>query len=400
MLPPPRDPLAAATHPDPYGYYADLVARTPCYHDERLGMWIAGGAAAVTAVLSSDLGHARPPAEPVPRALLGSPAATIFRNLVRMNDGDAHARMRPAVERALATLQEDSLTVRSRAWANELADESAVRADPRLITPFAFDLVAATIAELLGVSRAQLPQVAAWLGDFVLCLAANSSAAQLARAGAAAGHLLDLFRALLVSGASDGLLVRLAHEAGQEGLTDIDVIVANGIGFLSQAYEATAGLIGNTLQACATRPALREQVKAEPDLLRRVVAETARYDPPVHNTRRFLIRDGMIAGQQMRAGDAVLVVLAAANRDPAANAQPERFEPRRANRQSYTFGLGAHACVGTMLATTIASAGVAALLDAPWLDESLATRVTYRASTNLRIPIWTTAAPAAHNDIR
>ena len=67
----PRDPLAAATHPDPYPYYADLVARRPLYRDDGLGLWIAASAAAVTAVLTSEHCRVRPAAEPVPGALVG-----------------------------------------------------------------------------------------------------------------------------------------------------------------------------------------------------------------------------------------------------------------------------------------------------------------------------------------
>src|SRR5260370_21246165 len=100
----PRDPIAAATHPDPYPYYAALVARKPLYRDDALGLWVATSAAAVSAVLASDLCHVRPPAEPVPAALLGTPAGEIFRRLVRMNDGQVHARSRQLVGATVASI--------------------------------------------------------------------------------------------------------------------------------------------------------------------------------------------------------------------------------------------------------------------------------------------------------
>jgi len=58
----------------------------------------------------------------------------------------------------------------------------------------------------------------------------------------------------------------------------------------------------------------------------------------------------------------VLVVLAAANRDPAANPEPARFDPLRRDRQAFTFGVGPHACPGEAMATAIAEAGVERLL--------------------------------------
>src|SRR5689334_2899407 len=84
MQAPPLNAVAAVTHPDPYPYYADLVTSKPIAWDETAKLWVAVSATAVAAVLTSDLCRVRPPTEPVPSALLGSPAADIFRHLVRM----------------------------------------------------------------------------------------------------------------------------------------------------------------------------------------------------------------------------------------------------------------------------------------------------------------------------
>ena len=93
----PADPIAAVTHRDPYPYYADLVAARPIHRDDSLGLWVVCSAAAVTAVLDSPACLVRPPAEPVPRVLLGSPGGSIFGRLVRMNEGASHSTMKPAV---------------------------------------------------------------------------------------------------------------------------------------------------------------------------------------------------------------------------------------------------------------------------------------------------------------
>jgi cytochrome P450 len=82
------------------------------------------------------------------------------------------------------------------------------------------------------------------------------------------------------------------------------------------------------------------------------------------------------------------VVLAAANRDPLANPEPARFDPLRSSRQAFTFGSGPHACPGEAIATTIAAAGVRALLAGGVEPERLASRVTYRPSANTRVPVF------------
>jgi cytochrome P450 len=372
-MPAPGDPIAAVTHPDPYPYYAELVARRPLYHDDALGLWVASSAAAVTAVLGSELGRVRPIAEPVPKALLGSPAGDIFGRLVRMTDGAAHARAKSGVAVRLAALEPARVAAQAAAAAERLIAELAVGSSRERVAAFAFRLPVDVVASLLGVATAHLAQTAAWVGDFVACLAPGSSPEQLARGATAAGHLAEQFGSLLAR-------------------PQLDAVVANTVGYLSQAYEATAGLVGNTLVALGREPEAARRLDGDPGLLRAVVREVVRFDPPVQNTRRFIAADGVVAGQPMKADDAVLVVLAAANRDPAANPEPARFDPMRRERRAFTFGLGAHACPGEELATSIAEAGVRRLLAAGADPRELAAFPGYRASANTRIPLFHAAA--------
>lgn len=437
----PRDPIAAVTHPDPYPFYAELAASRPLYRDQALGMWVAASAAAVTAVLSSELCRVRPPAEPVPRALAGSPAGEVFRQLVRMIDGEAHTRARRAVSASLAALQ-----VPARAPANPIsgpraAEESERQArslwdelepglHPERLSDFAFRLPVQVTASLLGVPPERLRETARRAGDFARCLATAAAPEQVERGKAAAGHLLALFRSLLATGRPEqpgqagqpacpggrGLLAVLAREAEHAGAgaqhfcsagasagtasgetassgagaggasAAAEMAAANGVGLLFQAHDATAGLIGNTLLALAAHPDLRPRKDAAPGLLAAVVQEVVRFDPPVQNTRRFVARAGLVAGQEMQQGDAILVLLAAANRDPAANPDPDRFDVARQHRRSFTFGAATHACPGEALAAAIAEAGVREAIRRGVDLDVLAKDVSYHPSANVRIP--------------
>ena len=387
---PPGNPVAAVTHPDPYPYYADLIARQPLYRDETLGMWVASSASAVSAVLRSDLCRVRPPAEPVPNALLGSPAADLFGSLMRMNDGAYHAALKPAVVATMQGIAPTQVAEQSRAWARFLLEGGQPWTASLDLQDVAFHLPVYVIASLLGVPADRLHQTALWMRDFVRCLVPISSAEQIERGKVAAGHLLVLFRSLLNSSQaqpSRSLLMTLAKQAKEAVCEDLESIIANGIGLVFQAYEATAGLIGNTLLALATHPEVHEQLVADPGLLPAVIQEVLRYDSPVQNTRRFLAQDGAVAGHPMQAGDAVLVVLAAANRDPAVNLHPERFDVRRKDRRIFTFGAGSHACPGDTLAILIAQAGIEALINSRRHLASLITPLTYRPSANVRIAL-------------
>lgn len=375
----PGNPIDAVTHPDPYPNYACLVTHQPLYFEN--GWWVASSAEAVQAVLSSEICRARPINEPVPKALLDSPAADLFGNLVRMTDGERHHPMKHAISATLTAV--DQAAQQANRWAEWLLHELRPNEQTARLNDFNFQLSAYILASLLGVPDDKLHQTALWVGDYVACLAPAASAEQLTQGKAAAACLLDLFESILAEG-QPGLLATLAQHAK----SDARAVAANGIGFLTQAYEATAGLIGNTLLMLAGRDDLRQQVMAYPELLNAIIHEVLRYDSPVQNTRRFVAEDGIIAGQQMHKGEAILVVLAAANRDACANPHPERFDLFRAKRQIYTFGVGVHACAGQDLAVLIAAAGIQKILSSGINIAQLRQSFQYRPSVNGRIPVF------------
>lgn len=381
----PRDPIAAATHPDPYPYYAQLVAERPMYRDQSVGLWVASSAATVTAVLTSDICRVRPPLEPVPRTIAGSPAGEIFRHLVRMNDGENHCPFKRAIVATLGTIEPARLAAVAREQAKALDARFAPQRGGEGLTRFLFTLPVQVIASLLGVPEADFEDVATWVNRFVIAISPIATPGDIDAGKAAAGQLLDLFRGLFER-APDTLLGTLAAEARRVGRSD-DSIIGNGVGFLSQTYEATAGLIGNTLLALAAHEAVQSAVRAEPGLLGSVIQEVLRYDPPTQSTRRFVAEEGTVAGQPMREGDAILVMLGAASRDPAANPEPNRFDIFRKDRRILNFGCGPHACPADKIAPRIAEIAVAHLLGG--LDfAALEPSKSYRRSAAIRMPVF------------
>jgi cytochrome P450 len=378
----PTDPVAAVTHADPYPYYADLRDGPPLAWNEKLRLWIASRADVVEEVL---LAHGalrvRPPVEPVPRAIVGSAAGEVFGHLVRMNDGAAHQAHRPALQRALAGLDLNAV--------HAAALQVALHVHQQPLSDTLFSMPVQAVAHLLGFADDALPQVDRWMRDFVACLSPLSTSEQLQRASAAAGELMTRFE-VLVAGEPPrhGTLLAavLAESAGDATLARS--LLANVAGLLSQTCDATAGLVGNSLIALMREPSLRTSTRTR-DGLQAIVEETARHDPSVHNTRRFAAEAVTIAGTPLAAGDAVLVLLASANRDPAFNPDPDSFILVRAKRRMLGFGRGMHACPGQALACTLAAASLDALLRrAPDLDAQRLRGWSYRPSVNGRIPVF------------
>jgi cytochrome P450 len=377
---PPADAIAAVTHPDPYPWYAALRQGPPLAYDEGLRLWVASRAEAVREALANPALRVRPAAEPVPRAIAGTPAGEVFGRLVRMNDGAPHAAHKPVLQRALAGLDLPS--------AHAQVLKVAARMPVASLSEACFALPVAGVAHLLGFADEELPRISDWMRDFVACLSPRSTQAQLQAASEAALALMTRFEQLVAAQPPrEGTL--LAAVRAQAPDDNSRALLANLAGLLSQTCEATAGLLGNSLAALAREPALRRTIASQPELLNDLVQEVARHDPSVQNTRRFVAETTLVAGIPLAPGDAVLLVLGAANRDPALNPAPASFELRRADRQALGFGHGPHHCPGQALACTVAAAGVQALLAGGVDTASLRERGwDYRPSVNARIPVF------------
>ncbi|MFE2268786.1 hypothetical protein ACFXB4_06060 [Streptomyces lavendulae] len=387
-------PVEAVRLPDPYPFYARLVAERPFAFDEALGAWVAADAAAVRAVLGSGVLRVRPVAEPVPAGLAGTAAGEVFGQLVRMTDGAATARLKGAVAGALARAD--------TAYAGELAArftrEALAGGGEVPYEELMFGVPARVVAVLAGLTGGADREAARAIADFVRCIPATVGPEDREAAAVAAVRLRELLGPVLDSaaatgpeaaagsaagiregygaGRAHGLLAELVRAADREGLVDLGPLLSNAIGFLSQTYDATAGLIGNTLVALA-RGADAPDTGA-------LVREVVRHDAPIQNTRRFAAGAFTHAGSTVEPGQQLLVVLAAANRDPAVNPDPHTLHPGRVNPVIFTFGAAAHRCPGEPLAVALATAVVTELRTAGW---STTATPAYRPLANARIPL-------------
>ena len=369
------DPIIAATHADPYAYYAQLRTEAGLVFHQGLNLWVASSAATVAAVLAHPDCHVRPSNEPVPKTIADGLAGAVFGRLMRMNEGERQRCPRSAIEPGLA-----------------LIDPNQVQAlvSARLITPDVEGLAKAmfhgpvcVVAALLGFFPAQARVISELTADFVACLSPLSQPVQLEAAHAAAEQLRGYFIELLEEPDAQSPLLSGIRQRFTS--SDKEVLIANLIGLCSQAYEASAGLIGNALVALIRNPSLQRDLPLVEDL----IAEAQRFDPPVQNTRRFVAAPCEIEGASLDPGDAILVLLASANRDPQLNDNPDTFILDRPDRRSFTFGAGRHQCPGQALALSIASATLTQILAMKPALERLTW--VYRPSLNGRIPLFSEA---------
>ena len=282
----------------------------------------------------------RPMDEPVPVALLGTAAQSIFASLVRMNDGAGQRELKAAIEAVLASYRDDEIRQTTICVAQRLA-ASMVTAEH--LTRFNYALSICVLAELLGVAHQDRSSLVDEVLDFVRCIAPGGSAEQMATGAVAAGKLQ-----VRMQQANGPLFYLLCQHIGDRSLA-----IANAIGLLFQACEGTAGLIGQTLLLVNQRHQPTEE------LILVVLQQT----PPIHTTRRFVRQKTVLDGQHLVAGQSVLVHL-------------------KTPEESFAFGHGAHRCPGERWARIIALAGLSILNIKP----ELLSHFRWRVSQNARVP--------------
>ncbi|MGO4670155.1 cytochrome P450 [Bosea sp. 2RAB26] len=386
---------AAPSHPDPYPYYGRLARERPFFRDEANGWWVAASAAAVTEVLTSAICLTRPLSEPIPAALQGGAAAEIFGRLVRLRDDEARGRLKEAVTNAVRGLDLGEVAALAHRRAAELDDELGPRLDEATTTQFMFALPMQVIALLLGIPRERFGDVMGWLAAYGTAAASAGTGIpamtpDLLRSGHhGAQALLDLASAVGSADAQRGPLFQaLLREATRLGCDDERDVIANALGYMVQGFAGMASLIGLTLLALARRPELLRQVEADRTYLRPLIQEVARCDTVTSSTFRFMARDGRIAGHNLRQGDLIIVLLAAANRDPALNPEPDRFDIARKEPKSLEFGAGRHACPADKVAALIVEIAVGHLLTRGVPLERLEAGLSYAASGHVRTPLF------------
>jgi cytochrome P450 len=159
----------------------------------------------------------------------------------------------------------------------------------------------------------------------------------------------------------DLLSALLAVEADGDRIT-AEEVVDLALLLLLAGHETTVNLIGNGVLALLHAPDQLDLLRRTPDLVPGAVDELLRFDSPVQMTQRVAPEDVDLAGCRVRAGDEILLVLGAANRDPVVFADPHRLDVTRDARRHVAFGGGIHHCLGASLARVEGQVALSALL--------------------------------------
>lgn len=286
---------------------------------------------------------------------------TIANNMLTMDEPD-HTRLRSIVDEAFRRRAIVAMEPRIRAIADGLADELFANGNPAdLVQRYARILPLAVISELLGLPPADRARFIAWANTmssltnvvsfFRLLFAFRKMRAYLERQ-------LQIAR----ERGGEGLIAELVQVEREGGQITPDEMVSMVFLLLAAGSETTTHLISGSAYELLRNPGLRDWLEQDWNRVGLAVEEFLRFVSPVQFSKpRYVRRDVEVEGVRLKKGDRVMVMLAAANMDPAVHDRPEGLELERKPNRHISFGTGIHFCLGHQLVRIEAACALEAL---------------------------------------
>jgi cytochrome P450 len=281
-------------------------------------------------------------------------------------DDPGHRRLRELVRHPFTPRAVERWRDRARAVARRVVSQ---------IEPGDFDLIAnlanpiptVVIAELLGIDPERHGDFKDWSDQIIkTAFSPLNTPEDVANAEHASTQLHEFFLSEIerrrLNPGDDLVSAMVAAEESGDRLSDQEISLQCNL-LLLAGNLTTSDLIGNAVMALLKNPQELAKLRANRGLMKNAVEEVLRYDSPVTNSGRIAHTDHEIDGVKILEGDSLAVSLSAANRDPAAYPEPDRFDIEREDTHHQSFGGGRHFCLGSHLARLEAAETLDALLD-------------------------------------
>jgi cytochrome P450 len=355
------DPFSAQTMRDPYPGYRALLTGSNVpnvWYNRKRGIWIVAGYDDVrTALRDHD-------------ALSSAESQARYRvHLQTMNAADPpdHTRLRKFVSRAFTPRAMKAWQAAINEVADELVDAMIARGRTELVADLAKPLPNRLIAMMLGIPQQDHARFLAWSDAIVASAFAPLTPhgialnARSARATAAMRRNLDRLITNRRHHPGDDLISMMTASDGDDLMTDDEVFWSASM-LIGAGSETTTNLLSGLFLTLAQRPDVYARLREQPELIGPAIEEQLRLVSPVQGFYRTATREYTVGANTIPAGARVLLLFAAANRDPRHYDDPDTFDLNRNPSDHLAFGGGIHYCLGTPLSRMEASRVLTQLL--------------------------------------
>lgn len=357
---------------DPAPLYRRLREEAPVHWDAAAGAFLVSRYADVHAALqdprfSSERVMANLQRQPPEIREKVCPVYQSIARQIMYVDPPAHTRLRSLLSPAFSSVALHKWQPQVERLAAQLLESATHQPEFDVIGALAYPLPMTVITDLLGVPRADQGQFKKWSLDFASFIGgARLQPEQAAAAVAGIGDFIAYFHDLVAKRrrgeAADDLLSMLIGAEVSGAVLDDEELYTNCVFLLAAGHETTTNLIGNAVYLLLRHPAELARLRADPALVDGAIEEVLRCEGSARWTSRILREDVELHGQVLRKGQSVLLLLAAANRDPQRFPEPDRFDIGRRDNRHLGLGFGPHFCLGAALARLEARAALRGLL--------------------------------------
>lgn len=375
---------------NPYPLYHKLRSEDPVHWDRFLHTWVVTRYPDVMNVLHSFSAERTPTPEQL-TAMGLSGLNTIAKVMVKQMlfmDAPAHTRLRGLASVAFTPQKVRVLKSHIQEIANNLLDRVQARGEMDVIADFAAPLPAIVTAEMLGVPTEDHLNLKKWSADFAEMLGNfQHNPDRIPRVLESTNNLINYFRdaiAKMREHPREGLIHSFMTAELEGDRLSEEEIIANCVVTMVGGQETTTNLIGNGLLTLMRNPDQLARLRDDPNLLTSSVEELLRYESPSQHTGRIAREDVEIGGKQIRKGQAVMAIMAAANRDPERFPNPDELILDRADNKHLAFGWSSHFCFGAPLARMEGQIAFETLLRRLPNLEMVPGPLTWRTNSGLR----------------
>ncbi len=355
---------------NPYPLFQRMRAKDPVHWDPFLHAWVVTRYADVLDVLLNFSADRTPTPAQLDEMGLSSlnPIARVMVKQMLFLDAPAHTRLRGLSSKAFTPARVEQLRGHIQDITKSLLDGLDENKEIDVIAQLAEPLPAIVTAEMLGVPTSDHLQLKKWSADFAEMLGNfQHNPERYPRVLEAVAGMTEYFRDAIRQQrerphAREGLIHSLlTAEIDGDRLTEEEVI-ANCIVTMVGGQETTTNLIGNGLLTLLRNPGEMQRLRNDYSLIPSAVEEMLRYESPSQHTARMCPSDREMGGKIIQKRQAVIAVMAAANRDPERFPDPDRFDITRKDNRHLAFGYAAHFCFGAPLARVEGQVVLEALL--------------------------------------
>ncbi len=353
---------------DPYPLYRRIREYEPVHWDPFLHSWVITSYAECAAALAKHKAARTPSPERIVEQGLPmlAPYMGMMQKQILFMDAPSHPQLRTMCAAAFTPRRIEAIRATAEATAHTLLDRCVEHGGMDLIGDYANPFAATILAAMLGLPPEDSPLLRPWASDVVELIGNfEHKPERMTRLT----QSLDEMRLYLVEEMErqratprDGVLSALLSIESEGSRMTEEQVVANVILMIAGGLEEPTNLIGCGLYSLLLRPETLLRLTGHPELMPTAIEELLRFEAPTQNTGRVAAEDVVLAGKQIRAGDSMTIVVAAANRDPLRFADPDTLDLERQDNRHLSFGWASHYCIGASLARLEGAVAIATLL--------------------------------------